>query len=108
MFNKTLILGLSMALTASPAIGSVQEVTADQTREATAPPLAKKSKPEKITDRDHPDFVRCRSEPIIGSLSRKKRTCMTNQEWKMTHRKGNKSSRGFVDDNQAGFMPSGI
>lgn len=105
MFNKTLILGLSMALTASPAIGSAQDELDDQNSEAVVSPVAKKPEPKKITDRDHPDFVRCRSEPIIGSLSRKKRTCMTNAEWKETHRKGNKSSRDFVDDNQPGFMP---
>ncbi len=106
MLNKMLILGLAIAVTASPAIGSVQGGGAgDETSEAAISPPAEKPKPKKITDRNHPDFVRCRSEPIIGSLSRKKRTCMTNQEWKMTHREGNRSSRGFVDDNQPGFKP---
>ncbi len=108
MLKKVFFLGLAMTVTASPAIGSVQGGASDETSEAVVSPPVEKSKPKKITDRNHPDFVRCRSEAIIGSLSRKKRTCMTNKEWKMTHREGNKSSRGFIDDNQPGFMPEGI
>ncbi|MEP2103331.1 MAG: hypothetical protein ABJP02_08470 [Parasphingorhabdus sp.] len=61
-------------------------------------------KPEKITDRGHPDYVRCRSEPIIGSLSRKRRICMTNAQWVAYTRKGSSESKEFVDDNQPGFM----
>lgn len=67
--------------------------------------IEKADKPKKITDRRHPDYVRCRSEPIIGSLARKKRVCMTNREWALHNREGSKRSREFVDDNQAGFAP---
>ncbi|OAO03886.1 hypothetical protein A8B75_10150 [Sphingomonadales bacterium EhC05] len=61
-------------------------------------------KPKKIKDRRHPDYVRCRSEPIIGSLSRKRRVCMTNTEWAEFTKRGSRDSRQFVDDNQPGFM----
>ena len=62
-------------------------------------------KPKKITDRNHPDYIRCRSEPIIGSRAKRKRTCMTNREWANVSRKGNKGSREFVEDLQPGFQP---
>ncbi|WP_422342642.1 hypothetical protein [Parasphingorhabdus sp.] len=89
----------SLLVIASPAVAS------DTVTSTVEEVETKKEKPKKITDRNHPDFVRCRSEPIIGSLSRKRRTCMTNAEWKETNRKGNRASRDFVDDNQQGFAP---
>jgi len=52
----------------------------------------------KITDRSHPDYVRCRSEPVIGSLVRKRKICMTNSEWEQYARSGNADSRRFLDD----------
>jgi hypothetical protein len=72
---------------------------------ATVEDAVKKEKPKKITDRNHPDYVRCRSEPIMGSLARKRRICMTNQEWAAYNREGGKRSREFVDDNQPTFAP---
>ena len=62
----------------------------------------KKEKPKKITDRSHPDYVRCRSEPIIGSLARKRRVCMKNKEWAAHNREGGRRSREFVEDMQVG------
>ncbi|MEM7690535.1 MAG: hypothetical protein AAF291_16085 [Pseudomonadota bacterium] len=61
-------------------------------------------KPEKITDRSHPDFVRCKSEAVIGSRARRKRTCMTNREWTLAQRKGNELSRDIVRDTQPGML----
>ncbi|KPP89776.1 hypothetical protein [Erythrobacter sp. HL-111] len=82
---------------ADPATGQV-----DAAAEA-APDEA--AKPEKITDRSHPDFVRCRTEAVIGSRARRKRTCMTNREWELLARRGNAAAREFVGDNQPGFLP---
>lgn len=72
--------------------------------EDTKTEVEQTEKPKKITDRRHPDYVRCRSEPIIGSLSRKRRICMTNKEWVEYTRTGSRDSKEFVDDNQPGFM----
>lgn len=65
---------------------------------------AESKKPRTITDRRDPDYVRCRSEPIIGSLARKRRVCMTNSEWVEYTRTGSEYSKEFVEDNQPGFM----
>lgn len=62
----------------------------------------KAKKPKKITDRRHPDYVRCRSEPIIGSLAKKKRVCMTNAEWTEYIRTGSRNAKQFVEDMQSG------
>lgn len=64
-------------------------------------------KPKKITDKSHPDYVRCKSEAVIGSRARRKRTCMTNREWDLIARRGNEASRDFVEQNQPGFMGGG-
>lgn len=63
-------------------------------------------KPKKIKDRRHPDYVRCRSEPIIGSLARKRRICMTNREWIAHNNEGNRRSKEFVQDMQTGMNTS--
>lgn len=64
----------------------------------------KSKKPKKIVDRRDPNYVRCRSEPIIGSLARKRRVCMTNEEWAEYTQIGSRNSKEFVEDNQPGFM----
>jgi len=65
---------------------------------------AQSEQPKKITDRRHPDYVRCRSESVIGSLSKKRRICMTNSEWTEYVRTGSRNAKEFVADNQPGFM----
>lgn len=60
-------------------------------------------RPNKITDKKHPDYVRCKSEPVIGSLAKRKRTCLTNRQWELNARDGNDTSREFIQQQQAGF-----
>ncbi|MEO9636035.1 MAG: hypothetical protein ABJF89_12565 [Parasphingorhabdus sp.] len=60
-------------------------------------------KPKKITDRRDPNYVRCRSERVIGSLTKKKRICMTNAEWVVYTRTGSRDSNQFVEDMQTGL-----
>ncbi|MEO1043864.1 MAG: hypothetical protein AAFX04_00315 [Pseudomonadota bacterium] len=63
-----------------------------------------RAKREKITDRSHPDYVRCKSERVMGSLAKRKRTCMTNRQWEQTARDGNDLSREWIQQQQDGFM----
>ncbi|MDJ0979845.1 MAG: hypothetical protein QNI87_15070 [Erythrobacter sp.] len=83
---------------AEPAAQAKAEPTADPNIDVV------EQKPEKITDRSHPDYVRCKSKPVIGSRAQRKRTCMTNREWAEVARQGNDRSRDFVGDNQPGFQ----
>ncbi len=71
------------------------DVTIDDVSEAA-------QKPKKITDRKHPDYMRCRSEPVIGSRVKKNRICMTNREWKAFNAEGNRRANEFVKDHQSG------
>lgn len=68
---------------------------------------AQPAKAEKITDRNHPDYLRCRREPVIGSRAKKRKICMTNREWEKVARAGNRGARTIVADAQPGFMSAG-
>ncbi|VAW03392.1 hypothetical protein MNBD_ALPHA04-753 [hydrothermal vent metagenome] len=104
---KLRILAISSAIfIAAPAIAQDQAASAVETtaseKTVVAVVVPKKVKKKKITDRNHPDYRRCRSEPIIGSLARKRRVCMTNREWTAFIREGNKRSRELVEEMRAG------
>ena len=87
---------------------SQEAEAASPTAEAAKPaPLVVEEERVKITDRNHPDYVRCRSEAVIGSRAKRKRTCMKNSEWAIVAKKGNDLSREFLGDNQAGFSTEG-
>ena len=85
---------------------SLPSVSAAETTTTESAADEKAKKPKKITDRRHPDYMRCRSEPIIGSLARKKRICMTNAEWAAHNQEGSRRSKEFVEDMQVGQNPS--
>lgn len=86
----------SIGLVAAPAQATMFETT--ETSEAK-----KGATPKKIKDRRHPDYVRCRSQPVMGSLARKRRVCMTNKEWTIHIREGNKRATEFMDDIAGGM-----
>ena len=49
-------------------------------------------------DSTHPYFIRCRKDPVVGSLVRKLRVCRTNYEWKRFAEMGNDSGREILGD----------
>lgn len=56
-----------------------------------------------VSDKNHPDYVRCRSERVIGSLAKRKKTCKTNREWEEVARVGNRGARDIVESQQVGM-----
>lgn len=56
-----------------------------------------------VTDKSHPDYVRCRSERVIGSLAKRTKTCKTNREWEEVARVGNRGARDIVESQQVGM-----
>ena len=91
-----ILIGCALVITVSSASSAV---TADKnSAEDQGTETSKK------VDRRHPNYVRCRTEPIIGSLARKRRICMTNAEWTEYIRTGSRNAKEFVDDSQPGFM----
>lgn len=79
----------------APLTPAVDGETAEKTTGGKAP--------KKIKDRRHPDYVRCRTQPVIGSLAKKRRVCMTNKEWVAHHQEGNRRAGEFVQDIQGGM-----
>lgn len=57
------------------------------------------TEPKEITDRRHPDYVRCKSERVIGSLSKRRRVCLTNRQWAELSRDQSALAREFAQEN---------
>lgn len=70
------------------------------TKDPIKEPQAVTSSEYDINDRRHPDYVRCRNYSVIGSLAKKRRVCMTNKEWVVYIREGNRLSRQMMEDGQ--------
>ncbi|GAB5487817.1 MAG: hypothetical protein Pars2KO_13870 [Parasphingorhabdus sp.] len=74
---------------------------ASATKDPVKDPETSTSSEYDINDRRHPDYVRCRNYSVIGSLAKKRRVCMTNKEWVVYIREGNRRSRQMMEDGQA-------
>ena len=77
---------------------------------AAAPAVAQNSSEEpardakgKITDKDHPQYIKCRTESVIGSRAKKRRVCLTNAEWDRVAREGNATADKLVEDMASGL-----
>src|SRR5688572_30730749 len=49
-------------------------------------------------DAKHPYFIKCRKDPVVGSLVRKLRVCRTNEQWKQFAAMGNDNAREIMGD----------
>jgi hypothetical protein len=65
----------------------------------TTPPVV-----AKITDKNHPDYVRCKTFSEIGSLVSKIKACRTNAEWKRINSAGNATARAVVEAGTPGGL----
>lgn len=99
------LLAASMMAMQPPPAATVQKNDKEKT---TGPEIEmveqRPEKHKKITDEKHPDYVLCKSEAVLGSRAKRKRTCMTNRDWALVSRRGNEATRDFVGDNQPGMM----
>lgn len=87
-----------------PTSGSAFEPPASSSEVIVRDRDAKQIAQKKITDRSHPDYKRCRREPIIGSLARMRTVCMTNREWEKFAQRGNAGARSLLDDISKGGL----
>lgn len=88
--SKALALSIISSLSSAVCATQVQEIKG---------PTEASEKPEKvevITDRRHPEYVRCRTESIIGSLARKRKICMTNTKWEEARKRGQRFTNDMV------------
>ena len=103
------VFALSVALASQPAQEPHQRASgsSDNVAESTEEPLAVASENSSSDaqtgklDKSHPDYVRCKREAVIGSRAKRKKTCMTNSEWRIVERRGNEASKTFAGDNFA-------
>ena len=49
-------------------------------------------------DAKHPYYIKCRKDPVVGSLVRKLRVCRTNEQWKQFAAMGNDNAREIMGD----------
>lgn len=92
VLKSVAVISLSAAFAVAPSASAADA-------EASLEEASKKAKkPKKIKDRRHPDYVRCRNQPVIGSLARKNRVCMTNKEWAAHNLEGSRRTRELVED----------
>lgn len=49
-------------------------------------------------DPTHPYYIRCKKDPVVGSLVRKLRVCRTNEEWKRFLAQGENNGREILDE----------
>jgi hypothetical protein len=49
-------------------------------------------------DLAHPYYIRCRKDPVVGSLVRKLRVCRTNEQWKQFSAQGENNGRDILDE----------
>lgn len=59
--------------------------------------------PPPIDDKSHPDYIKCRSEPVIGSRAKKRKVCLTNRQWAEVAAQGNDVARRTVEEGRAGM-----
>ena len=94
-----------MKLAAIPVLALLALAAPLAAQDAQAP-AATEARPEKITDKDHPDYVKCRKEPVIGSHAKKRRVCLTNRQWAEVANDGNRVAERMVEDGRAGMNGS--
>jgi hypothetical protein len=55
-----------------------------------------------ITDKTHPEYVRCKTEPVLGSRAKRTKTCKTNREWALLAQQGNRLANEMIGQPRVG------
>lgn len=98
---------LQPVMAASEIGTSAQNVTAnssadEKAAEVTEATSTRVEETVKVTDRKHPDFVRCKSVGVLGSRVKRERVCHTNAEWEAIARKGSRTAGDIVNQPRIG------
>lgn len=93
MMKRTIGTGtFALALMLSAQAGFAQ----DQQPRAAEPP-----KTAKIEDKKHPDYMRCKTESVIGSRAKTRKVCLTNRQWAEVERDSSSLANRMVEDNRS-------
>lgn len=69
---------------------------------ATPPPPANADAAQKITDKSHPDYIKCKTEPVLGSRAQRTRTCKTNREWALLAQQAKRLTNEMIGQPRVG------
>lgn len=95
-FIAKAIISLLVAASSGPALAEGEKLPPDR-----APSLMTPTEIRAYNDglgSAHPNYIRCKKDPVVGSLVRKLRVCRTNEEWKRFSAMGNDNGREILDD----------
>ena len=90
MFVVALMLLAETASVAVPAQLPAKPLAEPDPKHMSAKEIRQFNEP---LSRDHPYFIRCRVEPVTGSLAAVTRSCRTNAQWAQADRQGNDNAR---------------
>lgn len=93
MQKKLLTIFGAAAILGAPMPASAGDETPEPARDAQG----------KILDRSHPDYVKCRTESVVGSRAKKRRVCLSNREWAQVARQGNGMAAALIEGGRAGI-----
>ncbi len=97
------MLVLAMAAPLTAVLGGPQDAGAGTAKPGSTEVIVTGEAPvkpeiaDKITDPKHPDFVRCRSEPMLNSRAARVKVCRTNKEWAAAGRDGNRRTQELLN-----------
>lgn len=86
----------------TPIFSTLLLLTTPVVAQSDAPEPARNAEGE-ITDRRHPDYLKCRTESVAGSRAKKRKVCLTNKEWAEVARQGRGMATALVEGGQAGI-----
>jgi hypothetical protein len=97
LFCLAAVAPVSGALAEPPAAATENPADKAVSVVVTGDAAAKTDAAGKITDPKHPDFVRCRSQPVLNSRAQRVRVCRTNKEWTAAARDGNRRTEELLN-----------
>ncbi len=72
-------------------------------QDANALPEARPDSPESQQGEAKEEKLICRTEKVIGSRAKKRKTCLTRAQWEEVARRGNAFARSVVESGRTGM-----
>lgn len=86
------------AMLISPTVAAAQQEAKSQEQKVASQTPATQAP----LDKRHPDYVRCKTEPVLGSRAKRTRTCKTNREWAILAQQGHRDAVELIGQPRIG------
>lgn len=90
-YAKMLLAGFLCVQSFAPASAQDQKATKVEAKTVS----------DVVLDKNDPDYVKCRREPVLGSRAKFRKVCLTNQQWEAAAREGNKVADDLITNMRA-------